>query len=159
MGFFGSSDDKEETIGDLNKDLQEKEREIKKLEGKRRTEALKKQKREELKKKKKQLKSEKFKQNKAGKIIDTLGSELGKLAEATDSERAEQLSQAAEKVDGDGRNDSKSALGIGLEDSSKARDIEVEGDLQVEGDVVTEENDDDGLTLTTDEDDGSGGIF
>lgn len=158
MGFFGSGSDNEKTIEELNQDLNEKERELKKAEGKRRVKSLKKQKRKQLSQKEKLLKQERFKQTKAGKVIDTLGTELGKLAEKTDSEKAAGLADAAEKVDGDGRNDSKSALGIGLENTDKARDIEVDGDLQVEGDIVTEDDSSNGLDLTTDEDE-SGGFF
>lgn len=140
MGFFSSSDDQEEeSVEELNNQLDKKERELNKVKGENRLQDLKQSKREALQNKQEQLKKEKFKQTKAGKLINKLGEGLGDIAEATDSEKAAQLAETAEKVDGDGQKDTQSALGIGLEDQDKARDIEVEGNLEVEGDIVTEE--------------------
>jgi len=136
MGFFSSSSDEDKSVEDLDQEIREKDREIKKRKGERRLQDLKKSKKEKLSEKEKQLKKEKFKQTKAGKVIDTLGQELGKLAEQTDNERAAELAEGAENVDGDGQGDNSSAIGIGLEKQGNARDIEVEGDLEVEGDVV-----------------------
>ncbi|MFB6181178.1 MAG: hypothetical protein ABEJ93_04845 [Candidatus Nanohalobium sp.] len=157
MGFFSSSSEDDKSVEDLDQEIREKDREIKKRKGERRLQDLKKSKKEKLKQKEKQLQKEKFKQTKAGKVINTLGQELGKLAEQTDNERAAELAEGAEKVDGDGKSDTKSALGIGLESQDKARDIEVEGDLEVEGDVV-KKNSGEELGLFNEED-GNGGLF
>jgi len=163
MGLFSTNKDDVKSVEELNQELQEKENELKKVEGERRLEALKKEKQEKIEEKKSQVKKEKFKQSKAGKVIDTLGEELGKLAEKNDSQKAEQLSKAAEQVDGDGKDDTGSALGIGLEKENKARDIEVEGNLEVEGDIVSNDSrqtEGDEISFVTDEENNnSTGIF
>jgi len=160
MGFFSSSEEKtEESVEELNNEIEEVEKETLEKKGDRRLQDLKQSKREKLEKKKGELKKEKLRQTKAGKLIDKLGNGLGDLAEATDSQKAAELAETAEKVDGDGKNDSSAALDIGLEETSqdKARDIEVKGDLQVEGDIVensSQKEKDDSIDFFDDEQEG-----
>ena len=137
--FFGNSNEQDKSVEDLDKELEKVQREKLSKKGQRRLEQLKEEKKERIKEEKKELKKEEFRQTKAGKIIDRLGESLGNVAEASDNQKLENLSEAAEKVDGDGKKDTQSALGIGLEKESKqtGRDLEIEGDLEVEGDFVT----------------------
>ena len=133
MGLFSSKDDK--SVEEPDQQIQETEKEKLKAEGKNRLQNLKKRKRQKLKQQKKAARKAKLKQTTSGKIISQLGEALGEFAEKNDNKKAESLAQAAEKVDGDGKGDTSSALGIGLS-SGKSRDLEVEGDLEVQGDLI-----------------------
>lgn len=140
FGIFGDDKKQEKSLQDIENELSDLDSSIKTERGKQQLEALKKKRKKQLRSKQAELKKEKFKQTKAGKVLDSIGKGLDSIADDTeDPDTRNQLtafSNGIESLDGDGKNDSRNSIGIGLKDPSKNRPIELDGDVTIEGDII-----------------------
>jgi len=126
----------EQSLQEIEEQIEEAEDDIRTVRGEQQLEALKKQKKRKLKKKQREAK---LKQTKTGRVISNLSQEIGQLFEQT------------ERLDADGRNDASKEILIeagtatknGDEDEDPADaitgEVEIEGTLEIEdADIETE---------------------